>query len=515
MSEPLAGPPPGPSESADRAMPPWGELRRARIGRRLLLWILLASSLVTLLLTSLQLYLDYRRDVDGIEVRLAEIEHGYLPSLASSLWKLDREQLQLQLDGITRLPDILSAEVQDAQGTLKVESGRMDTRAELRRSIPLTFEDRGERRVLGELRVVANLEGIYRRLTERALIILASQGVKTFLISLFILFIVHQVVTRHLASLARYFSNFDIRAPQAPLALARKPREVPDELDFLVQAIRDLQDRLARAYSDLHRANQSLQTDIVARQRAEDEISRLNQDLERRVAARTADLQAANNELAAFTYSVSHDLRAPLRTMHGFAQVVAREHGHELSPQAKDYLDRVQNGAQRMETLIGDLLRLSEISQRTIKLVEVDLSALAQNVANELQAEEPGRKVQWHIEPGMAARGDAGLLRILLANLLGNAWKYTGRCATARIEFGCEDVGAGPIYFVSDNGVGFDMKYGEKLFTAFQRLHRAEEFPGTGIGLATVARIVHRHGGKVWAEGKVGEGARFSFSLAS
>ncbi len=322
-------------------------------------------------------------------------------------------------------------------------------------------------------------------------------------------------MTRHLASLARYFSNFDIRAPQAPLALARKPREVPDELDFLVQAIRDLQERLARAYSDLHRANQSLQTDIAARQHAEEEISRLNQDLERRVAARTADLQAANNELAAFTYSVSHDLRAPLRTMHGFAQVVAREHGQELSPQAKDYLDRVQNGAQRMETLIGDLLRLSEISQRTINPVEVDLSALAQNVANELQADEPGRTVQWQIEPGMAAKGDAGLLRILLANLLGNAWKYTGRCSAARIEFGCENAGAGPIYFVSDNGVGFDMKYGEKLFTAFQRLHRADEFPGTGIGLATVARIVRRHGGKVWAEGKVGEGARFSFSLAS
>jgi signal transduction histidine kinase len=501
---------PVPEAAPDHA-PRW--LWRAQIGRRLLVWILVASSLVTLLLTSLQLYLDYRRDVDGIEARLAEIEHGYLPSLAGSLWKLDREQLQLQIEGITRLPDILGAEVQGAQGPLTVQSGRIESQAVYLRTMPISYEDRGERRLLGELRVAATLEGVYQRLTERALIILASQGIKTFLVSFFILFIVHQVVTRHLGGLARYFADFDIRAPAGPPKLARTPREVPDELDHLVHAFASLQTRLERAYADLSIANRDLQTDIAARREAEAEINRLNLELEQRVEERTAELESANRELAAFTYSVSHDLRAPLRAVHGFSHLLDRELEQGLSAQGKHYLERIRNGVERMGSLIDDLLRLSQISQRAMNPARVDLSALGALVAQELQASDPVRQVTWSIAPGMQAWGDQGLLRIVLENLLGNAWKYTGKRDHARIEMVCDATGERPAFCIRDNGVGFDMQYGERLFEAFQRLHHVEEFPGTGIGLATVARIIHRHGGSIWATALVGEGASFFFTL--
>jgi len=483
------------------------------IGRRLLVLIVLASSAVTLLLTSLQLYLDYRRDVDGIEARLLEIERGYLPSLAGSLWKLDREQLQLQLDGIARLPDMLGAEVEEAQGVLVVQSGKMGTLAEFRRSLPLVYVDRGERRLLGVLHLSATLEGVYQRLTERALIILASQAVKTFLISLFILFIVHQVVTRHLRTLARHFSRYEVDAPALAPQLTRAAREKPDELDQLLEAFSGMQARLQKAYTDLRDANSRLEEDIAARRVAEEEITRLNQGLEERVRRRTSELESANRELAAFTYSVSHDLRAPLRSIHGFTHLVGIECGNQISGQAKNYLGRVQGAVERMESLIDDLLRLSQVGQRVMKPERVDMSEMAAGVARELQAADASRRVEWAIQPDLIATGDAGLLRIVLENLLGNAWKYTGKRESARIEFGFAVDGDKEGFFVGDNGVGFDMKYADRLFIAFQRLHSPAEFPGTGIGLATVSRIIHRHGGRIWAEGKVGEGSRFSFSL--
>lgn len=499
--------------ASDSARPSPGWWAGAGIGRRLLLWIVLASSLITLLLTSLQLYLDYRRDVEGIEARLAEIERGYLPSLAGSLWKLDREQLQTQLDGIAGLPDMLGAQVEEAQGLLVARAGRTGALAEISRRLPLVYLDRGERRVLGVLHLAATLEGVYQRLAERALIILASQAVKTFLVSLFILFIVHQIVTRHLRSLAQHFSQFRLESPAGALQLARRPPNQADEIDQLVAAFAALQERLQKAYADLRLANASLEQDVAARRLAEQEVTRLNQELEERVRQRTTELESANRELGAFTYSVSHDLRAPLRAIHGFTHLVGLESGDQISEQARQYLARVQAAVERMESLIDDLLRLSQVSQRVMKPERVDLSAMAAGVAREIQAGEFARRVEWVIEPDLVATGDAGLLRIVLENLLGNAWKYSGKREAARIEFGYAADGENAGFFVRDNGVGFDMRYAERLFVAFHRLHSPAEFPGTGIGLATVSRIIHRHGGRIWAEGKVGEGACFCFSL--
>jgi two-component system sensor histidine kinase/response regulator len=255
-------------------------------------------------------------------------------------------------------------------------------------------------------------------------------------------------------------------------------------------------------------------TELLRRQ------TRLLQDSEqeaRELAAARADLvrdlEHKNRELESFSYAVSHDLRAPLRRIESFARALTESQAGKLDATGMRFLDRIREASQQMSQLIDDVLHLSRLTRAELRDQELDLSAIVGMILERLQEAEPERNVEVKIRPEVIATGDAQLLRIALHNLLENAWKFTGRQPAARIEFGVTNIGGEPTFFVRDNGAGFDMSYVERLFGPFQRLHLTNEFPGTGIGLATVQRIIHRHGGRVWAEGTVGQGATFHFTI--
>lgn len=251
--------------------------------------------------------------------------------------------------------------------------------------------------------------------------------------------------------------------------------------------------------------------DIGARKQSEREVERLHEVLRQRASA----LEAANHELEAFSYSVSHDLRTPLRAVDGFSRILLDEYAAALDDRGTDYLRRVRAAAQHMAALIDDLLKLARVSRADLKPVSVDLGALAEEIITGLRQRDPGRVVTCRIQTDLIGYGDARLLRVVLDNLLDNAWKFTGHRVDAVIEFGAEAGSDGPVYHVRDNGIGFDMAYADKLFGAFQRLHDRSEFPGTGIGLATVQRVIHKHGGRIWVEARADAGATFYFTLGA
>lgn len=271
----------------------------------------------------------------------------------------------------------------------------------------------------------------------------------------------------------------------------------------------DLEQRVRNRTAELEAANSALKKEIEHRKKAQGEITRLNLDLLRQKVA----LETVNRELESFSYSVSHDLRAPLRHLDGFSRILEEECASKLDESGRDCLQRIRAAAMKMDTLVNALLQLSRMTRTEIDLHPVDVSAMAREIVGELAKSGPDRNVTVAIEDGVVVMADPRLLWIVMDNLLGNAWKYTSKNNDACIEFGTMEVTGKRACFVRDNGAGFDMAYAGKLFGAFQRLHSEAEFEGIGIGLATVQRIIHRHGGKVWAEGQVGKGATFYFML--
>lgn len=293
----------------------------------------------------------------------------------------------------------------------------------------------------------------------------------------------------------------------------RAAKTTSDEIGVLADAFNDLVEEVERSKNEMRASHDELERQVEERRQTEREVQRLNEELEQRVAERTEELERANKELEAFSYSVSHDLRAPLRAIDGFSQALMEDCADRLDATGNDYLKRVRNAAQRMGILIDDLLKLSRINRLELNRQDIDLSALAEDVLRDVRSHEPGREIDGRITSGLSDSGDPQLMRIALENLIGNAVKYSSRRERTVIEFGMRSRNGQSAYFVQDNGVGFDMTYANKLFGAFQRLHDASEYPGTGIGLATVQRIIHRHGGHVWAESAVDQGSTFYFTL--
>lgn len=341
---------------------------------------------------------------------------------------------------------------------------------------------------MGFVSIQSDLREIDRRLRRYIaiafIVLLMSMVAALFVSSLFRKSVVTPIVS--LAEVARQVSqdkNYSVRA---------LPSREQDEVALLVEAFNEM---------------------LAQIQQREDELQRGQAELEHRVAERTRELLVANRELEAFSYSVSHDLRGPVDALNGFAYVLSKEYGRTLDPKATELVDRIRGSGRRMMQLIDDLLNLSRVTSGAMVSQPVDLTAIGRAVGEELRSSNLQRNVEFIIADGATVEGDPRLLRVALDNLLRNSWKYTSNQPAAKIEFGVQTKNGIPVYFVRDNGVGFDPRSASRLFQPFQRLHSAQEFPGSGIGLATVQRIVRRHGGDIWAESQVGKGATFYFTL--
>jgi len=334
----------------------------------------------------------------------------------------------------------------------------------------------------------SDMKDLHRRFLRYVLIagiVLAASLLTTLLLSSFVRRAVAQPII-DLSDVAKGVSkdkNYSIRAT---------PTHGPTEVSILFDAFNEMLGQIQNNEIELRKARDTLEQHVIER---------------------TAELAAANKELEAFSYSVSHDLRAPLRGIDGFSQALIEDYGDRLDPTGIDYLKRVRSATQHMSHLIDDLLNLSQLTRAEMRREKVDLSSLAQTIAEGLQKEDPARSVEFVIAHRLTVQGDTPLLRIVMVNLIGNAWKYSSAHAHSRIEFGTTQYQNRAAYFVRDDGAGFDPRYADRLFGAFQRLHATNEFPGTGIGLATVQRIILRHGGQVWAEGAIERGATFYFTL--
>lgn len=475
---------------------------------RKLMRALMATSLVVLAVTCTTFvgyeYVTFRRElVRGLATRAGIIAANSTAALAFR----NEADARDVLSALDRDPHLIAAAIYDEEERLFVAfpeaaatslpppvAGTFGHRFEASRLVLRVPVAEGSRR-LGSVLLVSGLGAQFERFRLYAALVAA-------------------VIAASLGAAWLLANRLRDRIAAPILELAKTARNVSDHKDYGLRARHLSDDEIGELTTSFNAMLDRIEERDAALRRTEEEIRTLNIRLEERVSQRTAELEASNRELAAFSYSVSHDLRAPLRTLDGFSRILLEDYSDRLDATARDYLGRLRSGSQRMAELIDDLLTLSRLTRAEMRRGAVDLTGLAWGVVAELREREPGRSVDVRIEDGLFATGDPDLIRVALDNLLGNAWKFTSRRPEGLIEVGREAIEGAEVFYVRDNGAGFDMAYASKLFGAFQRLHGSDEFEGTGIGLATVARIIHRHGGQVWANGEVGVGATFRFTLS-
>ena len=495
-------------------------IRLSSVRYKLFVGVLL-TSIAALLVTGLSL-LAY--DLHNLKTALSDdlttqaelIGRACVPALQFDDPKAANDNLAL----LRARPLIDSAALYNAKGVIFGSYSRESTGSKDFPQLPDedSVEFTGEnivvnRRIVDNKEIVGSIYlhahyNLYQRIRNYTGILLAV-GSLALLISLLLSTWLQATVTKPILDITKVAQQVVEKGDYSP----RAHKTTDDEIGYLVDAFNRMLSEIGGRTEALEASNQELSHEIAERKNAEDEIRRLNVELEARVEERTNKLQEINSELEAFSYSVSHDLRAPLRAIDGFSQALLTEFSGQLDEKMQHYLNRIKNGTARMGQLIEDLLNLSRISRLELVWREVDFSALASHVFEELQQRDPDRKVDISVWDGIMVHADQRLLRVALENLLGNAWKFTGKAEQAHIELGMLQEGERRIIFVRDNGAGFDMAYADKLFGAFQRLHGVHEFPGTGIGLATVQRIISRHGGRIWCQASPGKGATFFFTL--
>ncbi len=653
---------------------------KSRLSFRVLSYILICSTLFTFISSAIQLYSEYQRDMGGVKEGLNQISKSYLNFISLSLWDLNERQLNMQLEGALLLPDIQYLEVteiRDKKEEIFSHAGTPKKQSVTLYQFPLFHKAVQDKMHIGNLYVTINLEGVYQRLYERAVLILTTQAIKTFLWAFCVLTIFQYVIMQNLDTIAGYLKQLDVTRLNIPLTLKRRSSASArqDELEQVVMAINAMSKNLMQSISKQQQAEEELRQserykeiqnqianvfltipdekmygevleiviremksqfgifgfieingDLVIpsltreivngcrvygksivfpqnewgtslwgrsireqkalfsdgpfhtpeghvniesfltvpivfgnetigifsvankknnyteedqkllesiagyvspilnarlqrdrkeldRKAAEKALLRLNMELDQRVLDRTAQLEAANRELEAFAYSVSHDLRAPLRHIDGFMELLKKNIITALDEKGHQYMGIISASAHKMGQLIDDLLSFSRMGRKEMKLQEVDLGIIAHEVIRDLESETRERYIQWDVDDFPPVRGDASMLQIVMTNLISNAVKFTQSREQGIIRAGCESREGETVVFIRDNGVGFDQNYADKIFDVFQRLHKADEFEGTGVGLAMVQRIIHRHGGRVWAEGEVDKGAIFYFSL--
>jgi signal transduction histidine kinase len=499
-------------------MNPFGRLRslRHRVFAAVMLTTVSALLIAGSMMVAIELQSYRARVISDMTAQAEMISYASTPALQFNDVKLADDNLAL----LRTRPTILAAAIYSPTGSLFSRYRQTDDAGSEYPAIPAAegYEITGNRLRLFH-RIVANNEivgtvylevryRLYDILRQQAVLMLSATAV-ALIISMFLSLWLQQRLTGPVLNVANLAQRI---AKERDYSL-RADKTTDDEIGVLVDAFNELVAEVDNSKDEMRRANVELQRQVEERAEAEEEVQRLNSELETRVAARTEELERAIGELEAFSYSVSHDLRAPLRAIDGFSQALMEDCADRLNDEGLDYLKRVRSGAQRMGHLIDDLLKLSQISRTQIHLRQIDISALAAEVLEDLKQREPSRQIESSITSGLLETGDVQLLRIALENLLGNALKYSSRRKRTEIEFGMRRRNSALCYFVRDNGVGFDMKYADKLFGAFQRLHDSSEYPGTGIGLATVQRIIRRHGGDIWAESEVDNGTTFYFTI--